>query len=202
MINSRAKAALAVLLTGLSLISFSSAANDRSRSDLLAILDLNSKQENTISLQEAIDIALQQHSGIVERAHIEIEDSQVKFNIEISSGSSVRYLQIDPKSGQLISQSLDLGETIFNYLTLGMTSFSTAQEQSVTENFRKGLVKIKGQIIALELDQEDGLLFYEVRSLHDSRLSITLISGQTGETVFFRNFGPHDHESRRLVPMR
>jgi uncharacterized membrane protein YkoI len=170
-------------------------ADDFDKEELFALVELNGKIENTLSMQDAIKSALQHQPGVVKRARIELDDKQVLYDIEIASGPDVHSFQINPETGTFSSSNLDVGETLFNYITLGIRTTDMQSAEKMMANFILGIQSIKGTILDVEIEKEDGLVFYEVKSLLDNKFTVTLISAQTGESIFFKNLQSYDHDS-------
>ncbi|WP_085905508.1 PepSY domain-containing protein [Kiloniella majae] len=154
---------------------------------MLALAELNHEGQS-LNLEQVISLAVSEQPGLVQKAEIEWRNKRVYYEVEIINGKNVYQLEIDPEEKVISSRHVELGETVFNYVTFGATVDSLDYQHRVTTKLQKGLANLEGQALDLELIEEHSRMFYEIKTFHEGRLILATLSARTGKMIFFKDY--------------
>ncbi|WP_420547989.1 PepSY domain-containing protein [Curvivirga sp.] len=173
-------------------------ADDMRDWEVLALLDFGENAKGKFTLIDAIEKSFKTTPGIVERAEVDMDDGELFYEVEVSSGSSVYHFRYKAETGEVIYESIDSSATLANYVTLGLLTLSPEQEQTFMSKFLLASEQIEGGILSVELEEEDDIFYFEIRSWFENRLSLTLINAVTGKMIFIRNYENDRHGENLL----
>lgn len=136
--------------------------------------------DGMISLAEAKAVALKQHDGIVEAIELEDRSGKAYYEVEIEKGDKDFDIRIDAKSGEVLA-SKDRDDDHDQADDQELPSTQNKNLLSAQEAKKIAEDKIKGKVMEIDLEDEDGQPAFEVElktNTGEVELKIDAITGK------------------------
>lgn len=134
-----------------------------------------------ITEQEATKIALEKVPGTVDEVELENEDGLIVYEFEIvGEDGSEQDIEVDAKTGEIVKVEADDDENDdFSQADLAKQAKITKDEAS-----EKALEQVPGTVTEVELDDENGLVVYDVEiNAEDGTQQSVEVDAKTGKIV-------------------
>ncbi|MGE7666882.1 PepSY domain-containing protein [Ureibacillus composti] len=134
-----------------------------------------------ITEQEATKIALEKVPGTVDEVELENEDGLIVYEFEIvGEDGSEQDIEVDAKTGKIVKVEDDDGEND------DVSQAELAKQAKITkeEASEKALEQVPGTVTEVELDDENGLVVYDVEiNAEDGTQQSVEVDAKTGKIV-------------------
>lgn len=139
----------------------------------------NQTNQTIIDANEAMNIALNEFSGIVTELELDEDDGRLMYEIEVRSGHEEAELDIDAFSGEILVIEIETNKDHKYKVQNNQTMIDAHQAISIA------LDKFSGTVTDLELDKDDGYLMYEIEIKSGHEEAEIEIDAYTGEVLSF-----------------
>ncbi|MFJ8235876.1 PepSY domain-containing protein [Ureibacillus sp. NPDC094379] len=134
-----------------------------------------------ITEQDATKIALEKVPGKVNEVELENEDGLIVYEFEIvGEDGSEQDLEVDAKTGEIVKVEADDEEND------DLSQAELVKQAKITkdEASEKALVQVPGTVTEVELEDEDGLVVYDVEiNAEDGTQQSVQVDAKTGKIV-------------------
>jgi len=134
-----------------------------------------------ITEQEATKIALEKVPGTVDEVELENEDGLIVYEFEIvGEDGSEQDIEVDAKTGEIVKVEADDDEND------DVSQAELAKQAKITkeEASEKALEQVPGTVTEVELDDENGLVVYDVEiNAEDGTQQSVEVDAKTGKIV-------------------
>ncbi|MGP1907046.1 PepSY domain-containing protein [Metabacillus sp. JX24] len=137
--------------------------------ELKKIKDFDEKRSVSVTKTEAKKIAEEQYQGEIESLFY--VESEQAYSIRLVSGKEEISLKIDSSSGKILSE---------NRKTIGSNPKVKLTEEQAIEIARK---EAKGEVGDLDLEEEDGRLYYEIEIENGENETTVQVDAFTGAVL-------------------
>jgi uncharacterized membrane protein YkoI len=129
---------------------------------------------STLSLPQAVDLALEKWPGIPVKAELSEEEGKVIWTVVLASERKSREVEIDAASGKVLEGQLEEEDA---------SAVAAALKVPIRTAVEKALAAVPGRPVEADAEFEKGRLVVEVKVLHDGEVREILVDGETGEVL-------------------
>ena len=127
----------------------------------------NSGRGDVMTMEEAQKIALEEVDGEVIKSSEDRDDGRTYYEFEIVTDSEKYDLEIDGESGDIVKKEKD-----DDYVANQNTTNNQTNQTTITEDEAKKIATDRiggsGEFVRCELDNDDGVLKYEIEVIKDN----------------------------------
>ena len=140
----------------------------------------NSGSGDVMTMEEAQKIALEEVDGEVIKSSKDRDDGRTYYEFEIVTDSEKYDLEIDGESGDIVKKEKD-----DDYVANQNTTNNQTNQTTITEDEAKKIATDRiggsGEFVRCELDNDDGVLKYEIEVIKDNTEYDIDVDATTGE---------------------
>lgn len=140
----------------------------------------NSGSDDVMTMEEAQKIALEEVDGEVIKSSEDRDDGRTYYEFEIVTDSEKYDLEIDGESGDIVKKEKD-----DDYVANQNTTNNQTNQTTITEDEAKKIATDRiggsGEFVRCELDNDDGVLKYEIEIIKDNTEYDIDVDATTGE---------------------
>ena len=140
----------------------------------------NSGSGDVMTMEEAQKIALEEVDGEVIKSSEDRDDGRTYYEFEIVTDSEKYDLEIDGESGDIVKKEKD-----DDYVANQNTTNNQTNQTTITEDEAKKIATDRiggsGEFVRCELDNDDGVLKYEIEVIKDNTEYDIDVDATTGE---------------------
>ena len=140
----------------------------------------NSGSGDVMKMEEAQKIALEEVDGEVIKSSKDRDDGRTYYEFEIVTDSEKYDLEIDGESGDIVKKEKD-----DDYVANQNTTNNQTNQTTITEDEAKKIATDRiggsGEFVRCELDNDDGVLKYEIEVIKDNTEYDIDVDATTGE---------------------
>lgn len=140
----------------------------------------NSSSGDVMTMEEAQKIALEEVDGEVIKSSKDRDDGRTYYEFEIVTDSEKYDLEIDGESGDIVKKEKD-----DDYVANQNTTNNQTNQTTITEDEAKKIATDRiggsGEFVRCELDNDDGVLKYEIEVIKDNTEYDIDVDATTGE---------------------
>lgn len=169
----------------------------------MVMMGCSSASKNILTLEEAQEIALKEVSGKVLKAHEDSDDGVSYYDFTIVTDNEKYEVEVDANSGKIIKMEKDddyVGNDTSNNTngnansnnennnsnTNGNTNTNTQATITAEQAQQKAMDRVGGgYLVKCELDQDDGVLKYEIEIKNGNKEYDVDVDANTGEIIKF-----------------
>ena len=141
---------------------------------------INSGSGDVMTMEEAQKIALEEVDGEVIKSSKDRDDGRTYYEFEIVTDSEKYDLEIDGESGDIVKKEKD-----DDYVANQNTTNNQTNQTTITEDEAKKIATDRiggsGEFVRCELDNDDGVLKYEIEVIKDNTEYDIDVDATTGE---------------------
>ncbi|MBU9720878.1 MULTISPECIES: PepSY domain-containing protein [Bacillaceae] len=131
-----------------------------------------------IGIARAKEIALEQIDGVIKEIELDSDDGIVYYEIEMKTAQGEAELEIHAISGEVLSFSVDSKKRSSKSNVLDLSSLI-----GIVEAKRIALDKVEGTVKEIELEKDDGRIYYDIE-IKTSKGEVEIeIDARTGEII-------------------
>lgn len=165
----------------------------------MVMMGCSSASKNILTLEEAQEIALKEVSGKVLKAHEDSDDGVSYYDFTIVTDNEKYEVEVDANSGKIIKMEKD-DDYVGNHTnddtnstnqnntsnTNGNTNTNTQATITAEQAQQKAMDRVGGgYLVKCELDQDDGVLKYEIEIKNGNKEYDVDVDANTGEIIKF-----------------
>lgn len=165
----------------------------------MVMMGCSSASKNILTLEEAQEIALKEVSGKVLKAHEDSDDGVSYYDFTIVTDNEKYEVEVDANSGKIIKMEKDddyvgnhtnddtnSANQTNNSNTNGNTNTNTQATITAEQAQQKAMDRVGGgYLVKCELDQDDGVLKYEIEIKNGNKEYDVDVDANTGEIIKF-----------------
>lgn len=140
----------------------------------------NSNSDDIMTMEEAQKIALKEVDGEVIKSSKDHDDGRTYYEFEIITDGGKYDLEVDGESGEIVKKEKD-----DDYTSSQSTTDSQSNQATITEDEAKKIATERiggsGEFIKCELDNDDGVLKYEIEVVKENKEYDIDVDATTGK---------------------